>query len=1039
MKRPCGGAPRAESPEPEDQVPGSGHSVLNEHAFAVIAEQASELIMIADGESILQWANDAFGRVLGYPPESLIGRSPFSMIHEDDQARLHDVIQRLAPTPGAQGEATFRWRAVDGSWRWLDSRATNLLHDPAVAGFVVSMRDRTTERALKTEERLTAARYEALFEEAKDAICIVSAEGGFIRVNHAFNSLMGCSDEELQDCDFWAFVPAEEHERAKELLRVLRTEGLDRPTAFTLQTSSGRRFCSEVTARVVAIPGEAPQIEAVIRDMSERAQLETALREQALHDGLTGLPNRSLFLERTSSMLAATAGGAGSVVVALLDLDDFKAVNDTLGHAAGDELLKDVALRLRSATRAAETVARLGGDEFAVVAGPVHDAAGASALAARLLATFSNPFTVGRARRHVNASVGVAIGARDASPDDLLRQADTAMYSAKRTGTNRYALFGAQLEAEVHRRVGLAEELRRAVKGEELEAHYQPIVNLATGDVVAVEALARWTSPTLGRIGPVEFVPLAEQEGIAHELGQSIRAAAFAALARWRGERPSCLPDGVFVNVSAGELRHPRLVSGLLNQLAAEGLQPDDVAVELTETSFIDEKDEVIFSSLLELHRLGFRLVLDDFGTGYSALASIRAFPLSALKLDRQFVLTITGPDAPAPIARAVVSLGRSLGLLTIAEGVENAVQLDYLRRIGCDAGQGYVISRPQDETAIAPLILAEGDHQTGEAASSPPSRRARRPGDGWLAPAIPDDEEARLHALRRYGVLDTRPEPVFDEIATLACEICETPMAFVSLVDREREFFKAAIGSELRESPRDISFCGHAILTTELFVVPDTIEDERFAANPNVLGGPGVRSYAGAPLVTPDGHVIGELCVKDVRPRIFTAKQLRALGTLAEQVVAQLDRRSLIAAQASVHEAANRTAAELVAVNDHHVALLDRIEDGVLGVDRENRILHANRAACRALGYTLTELVGRDGHALLHHSHADGSPYPDEQCTFRRLGQRRETRWQNGEVLWRKDGTWFPVEHAVVPLLRNGDEDGWLLLFHDLTGRAAA
>lgn len=1036
MKRLCGrpgNAARAECAEPADEFPSSGRRAIDEHVFTVMAEQASELIMIADAENVVQWANNAFERVLGYPPGSLIGHSPLSMIHEDDRASVGAVIGRLAPTPGARGDVSFRWRAVDGSWHWLDSRATNLLHDPAVAGFVVSMRDRTTERALKDEARLTAARYEALFEEAKDAICIVSAEGAFVRVNRAFTTLMGCPENELENRDFWAFVPAEEREHATQLLRVLLTDGIDGPIALTLQASSGRRFVTEVTARVVAVPGDAPQIEAVIRDMSERAQIETALREQAQHDGLTGLPNRSLFLERTSEILAATEREFGSVVVALLDLDDFKSVNDTLGHAAGDELLKDVALRLRSVTRATETVARLGGDEFALVAGPVHDEAGATALATRLLSTFGHPFTVGRARRHVNASIGVAIGARDASPDDLLRHADTAMYSAKRTGKNQYALFGAQLEAEVRRRVELAEELRRAVRRDELEVHYQPIVNLARGDVVAVEALARWTSPSLGPITPVEFVPLAEQEGIAHELGQSIRAAAFAAVAGWRRERPACLPDGVFVNVSAGELRHPRLVSGLLDQLDAEGLQPDDVAVELTETSFIDEKDEAIFSSLLELHRLGFRLVLDDFGTGYSALASIRAFPLAALKLDRTFVSAITGPDAPAPIAHAVVGLGRSLGLLTIAEGIENAVQLEYLERIGCDAGQGYVISRPQDEASISSLILAaEGDETSG--ATAPPRRTRRRPQDRWLAPAIPADEEARVEALERYAVLDTRPERAFDEIATLAGEICETPMAFVSLVDRDREFFKAAIGSELRESPRDISFCGHAILTTELFVVPDTIEDERFATNPNVVGGPGVRSYAGAPLVTPDGHVIGELCVKDVRPRTFTAKQLRALGTLAEQVVAQLDRRSLIAAQASSHEAANRTAAELIAVNDHHMALLDRIEDGVLGVDRGNRIVHANQAACRALGYTLAELAGRNGHALLHHSHADGSPYPVEQCRFRLLGKRGETRWQNGEVLWRKDGTCFPVEHAVVPLLRNGAEDGWLLLFHDLT-----
>jgi diguanylate cyclase (GGDEF)-like protein len=430
--------------------------------------------------------------------------------------------------------------------------------------------------------------------------------------------------------------------------------------------------------------------------------VQAKLSFRASHDGLTGLPNRTLLFDRLGQALARRSRGDTQVAVLLLDVDDFKEINDTLGHAAGDELLMELANRLRGNTRGHETVARLGGDEFALVAEGTFGHAELVVLAERLLDVFAEPFTIAGAPRRVRGSLGIVrSNGRETTADELLRDADTAMYRTKSSGKGGYDIFDRQLRAELVRHVELRAALERALRDGKLDLHYQPIVDTASGRMLAVEALCRWRDERFGDVGPEEFIPLAERCDLIVPLGRAVLAQAIGQLASWRSTDPAALPLGIFVNVSAGELRRTDYCQFVLDQLGSHGLRASDLAIELTERALIDENEPASSATLAALATVGVRLVLDDFGSGYSALASLNRFPLAALKLDQLFTAAIGSAQSEVPITRAVVALGAALGLLVIAEGVETPSQLTFLKSLDCPAVQGYLLGRPQSAPDI--------------------------------------------------------------------------------------------------------------------------------------------------------------------------------------------------------------------------------------------------------------------------------------------------------------------------------------------------
>ncbi|HEX8856409.1 MAG TPA: EAL domain-containing protein [Thermoleophilaceae bacterium] len=435
------------------------------------------------------------------------------------------------------------------------------------------------------------------------------------------------------------------------------------------------------------------------------AKLADALVYQALHDSLTGLPNRSLFMDRLGHCLARSTRGMNPVAVMYIDVDGFKSVNDSLGHAAGDELLVTVAGRLDSCVRPGDTVARLGGDEFVVLLEEVDSQEETRRIAERVLEELRKPCTLHGQEVIMTVSVGIAVGREGAA--ELVRNADVAMYRAKSTGKGRYEVFEPGMRDRIVERVTLERHLRRAIEGDELTLAYQPIVRLDSGEIVSVEALARWTDPELGVVPPNRFIPIAEEAGLILPLGAWVLRQAVRQAAKWRGRLGDAAPT-VSVNVSGIELEQADVVARVSETLHEEGLPAASLVVEITETVLMDDSNHVR-ATLAGLRDLGVQIAVDDFGTGYSSLQFLSRFPIDVLKIPKPFVDDVDAPSGSSALARAIIDLAENFSLRTVAEGVEQPGQALTLRTLGCTWGQGYHFARPVDSDALGELLYGAG------------------------------------------------------------------------------------------------------------------------------------------------------------------------------------------------------------------------------------------------------------------------------------------------------------------------------------------
>jgi diguanylate cyclase (GGDEF)-like protein/PAS domain S-box-containing protein len=445
----------------------------------------------------------------------------------------------------------------------------------------------------------------------------------------------------------------------------------------------------------------------VLASAIERRRVEDAIRHRALHDPLTGLPNRDLFQDRLEHALAQMGRRGRTVAVIFLDIDQFKVVNDSLGHQYGDRLLQSVAPRLRDALRPGDTLARFAGDEFVVLCEGIEDEHGAIAVAERLMECFSRPFKLGDREQFVSVSMGISLPRRgDASGEDLIRDADAAMYRAKDRGRARHELFDERMRVRTLVRMRVENDLRRAVRGDALRVHYQPIVAVANGDLAGFEALIRWRHPRRGDIPPVDFIPIAEESGLILPIGRWVLEQAAEQGVRWRGRAGAgAAPLTIAVNLSARQLSSGRFADDLADVLSTTGLEPERLLLEITESMLMEHTDATL-EALHTLTSLGVRLVLDDFGTGYSSLSYLERFPIDAIKIDRSFIAGLDSGGSAAIVA-AIVSMARSLDLSVTAEGVETEEQLEHLRRLGCEYAQGFFFGRPGPPTAHDRLMAA--------------------------------------------------------------------------------------------------------------------------------------------------------------------------------------------------------------------------------------------------------------------------------------------------------------------------------------------
>jgi diguanylate cyclase (GGDEF)-like protein len=434
-------------------------------------------------------------------------------------------------------------------------------------------------------------------------------------------------------------------------------------------------------------------------DITEKRQAELKIEHMAHHDSLTGLANRIRLNERLERALAQS--DRGMVAVHHLDLDRFKAVNDTFGHHTGDRLLKIVASRLRELARESDTIARMGGDEFVIVQAPVTDPRQATALAERVVAAIGEPFVIDGHQAAVGASIGIAVSPNDgATPDRLLRNADLALYRSKEDGRGDFRFFEAGMDEHMQTRRAMEQDLRKALPAGEFELHYQPVVKLQTGEISGFEALIRWNHPQRGTIAPATFIPLAEDTGFIVPLGEWVIRQACLTAAKW----PEHLL--VAVNISAAQFRSAGLMQVIVNALAAANLKPTRLEIEITETVLLQDR-EATLAILHQLRALGVRVAMDDFGTGYSSLTYLQCFPFDKIKIDRSFVKDITDNAGSLNIVRAVAAMANGMGMTATAEGVETAAQLEKITAEGCTEMQGYLFSRPLPATDIERLFLS--------------------------------------------------------------------------------------------------------------------------------------------------------------------------------------------------------------------------------------------------------------------------------------------------------------------------------------------
>jgi len=449
----------------------------------------------------------------------------------------------------------------------------------------------------------------------------------------------------------------------------------------------------------------------VLADAIERHNADQTLRYRVLHDALTGLPNRLSFVDSLGESLAKAAVSGSPVGILFLDLDHFKLINDSLGHHAGDALLRAVAPRLRAHLRPGDIVARFGGDEFGVLIDRLADEGEAMAIADRVAAAFAQPFAIDGVEHFVSASIGVAVaggvGDRPVNAELLIRDADAAMYRAKEGGRSRCVLFDAEMRAAAMKRLEVERDLRQALERDELALHYQPVVNLRSGEINGLEALVRWRHPERGMLDPGEFLSIAEDSGMIESIGRWVQERACRQALAWQQLRPDARPLDVSVNLSARQAAHRDLPSTVEEVLARTGLDPVHLRLEITESVLIDESATAI-ASLQALSELGVRLVLDDFGTGYSSLAYLNRFPFHALKIDRSFIEALGIEQEATAIVEAIIGMARGLSLEVIAEGVESEVQLSELQRLGCDYAQGHLFHAAMPEREVSRLI-AEG------------------------------------------------------------------------------------------------------------------------------------------------------------------------------------------------------------------------------------------------------------------------------------------------------------------------------------------
>ncbi len=647
----------------------------------------------------------------GYGPEDLVNDGCVSweeLTFPEDRMRVRGEIAH-AIAAGKRFAVQYRIVTSAGQVKWVIERGIAVADEtgqPVIEGFIedVSQRHMTLE-ALEHAE----LRYRHIFEHASEGIFQTTRDGRYLAANPALAKLYGYAapDEliaDLSDIERRLYV---KESRRQDFRRLMEAHGEVINFESEVYRRDGSKIWISENAHIVhGANGEFICYEGTVQDITERRSYQEQLERQANHDLLTGLPNRNLLGDRLQQAISRAERLGYFLALVFIDLDNFKFINDSLGHAAGDELLVEVAARLRACLRTSDTVARQGGDEFVLVLNDHYRVNSIISLLERVLVEVGRPVNLSGRDFQVGASLGVALYPQDGlDAESLLKHADVAMYAAKDRGRNNFQFFTRELNHMADERLNLETAMRTGIDQDEFMVYFQPKVDHRRR-IVGVEALARWNNPDFGMVAPDRFIPIAEETGLIHPLTDVIMRKAFVAAASWAPTHGH--PIQIAVNLSPKLFLSEEIVARVASLLRDAGLPPERVELEITESVFLGDSERAV-RILSEFKDLGVGLAMDDFGTGYSSLSYLRRFPLDIIKIDRSLVTGLEHEEEVAMIARAVISLGQSLRKTVVAEGVENQAQFDFLRYQGCDEFQGYLISRPIPAADFVELLMRTG------------------------------------------------------------------------------------------------------------------------------------------------------------------------------------------------------------------------------------------------------------------------------------------------------------------------------------------
>ncbi len=685
----------------------------SEDRFAALIDNSSDIVAVLRNDLTLSYVSPVAQRLLGYPPQDLASIDVMGLIHRDDRAAASSMLSDIRF--GLRETVEIRLRHFAGTYAWFEVVGVDLSSDPNIGGVVLNAREIGDRKMAEERLVLSEARFKALVQNSTDLVIVLDARGG-IRyaspsvegvLHRTAEDIQGLSlDEVFRDNDLnW-----QSHQGGPALNGT--EQGLEL-VEFSFRGAEGDWHTIETTITDLR---DEPAVAGFVlnaRDVTYRKNMEQRLRYQSTHDELTGLANRVHVLEDLAGMLTRNSGST-TVAAVLIDIDDFKDINDSLGHAFGDQLLKAVAERITGMLDFGDVAARIGGDEFVIVLERAHGESHITDLADQVLSAIASPFVIDGRELTITASAGIVFDHdREASGEILLRNADTAMYRAKTQGKRQIVVFEAFMHTASFDRLELRADLARAIAHEQFVAYYQPVVDMATRQIVGAEALIRWDHPRRGLLGPGLFIPLAEESGLIGPLGEWILERACTDLATWRKEYGEPLSDFTMsVNLSVQQLHDERIVATVLDILQRSGLPAERLVLEVTESTLITETDK-IRSTMHELRTLGTRLAVDDFGTGYSSLGYIQQFEFDVLKIDKSFVDDLE-KFTNQRIVTAVLDLASQLGVRTIAEGIEQELQAELLKTLGCKLGQGYLYSRPVPETEFRDLLVRDRSATTG-------------------------------------------------------------------------------------------------------------------------------------------------------------------------------------------------------------------------------------------------------------------------------------------------------------------------------------